>query len=70
MVMTVNTRQLVLEVVAFDRLKWLLDWRLNDITEAARPHLSNGEFQDLEELLAEYEDIFAVNSKDHERTNK
>jgi hypothetical protein len=32
-----------------------LSSKLQDITEAARPHLSNGEFQDLEELLGEYE---------------
>jgi hypothetical protein len=30
-----------------------LSSKLQDITEAARPHLSNGEFQDLEELLTE-----------------
>jgi hypothetical protein len=40
------------------------------VTEAVRPHLSNEEFQELEELLAEYEDIFAVASEDHGRTNK
>jgi hypothetical protein len=40
------------------------------VTEAARPHSSNEEFQELEELLAEYENIFAVDSEDHGRTNK
>jgi hypothetical protein len=40
------------------------------VTEAARPYLSNGEFQELEELLAEYEDIFAVDSKYHGWPNK
>jgi hypothetical protein len=40
------------------------------VTEAARPHLSNGKFQELEELLAEYENIFAADSEDHGRTNK
>jgi hypothetical protein len=47
-----------------------LSSKLQDITEAAKPHLNNGEFQDLEELLTEYEDIFAVDSEDHGRTNK
>jgi hypothetical protein len=40
------------------------------MTEAARPHISNGEFQEFEELLAEYEDIFAVDSRDHGRSNR
>jgi hypothetical protein len=40
------------------------------VTEEARPHLGGGEFQELEELLAKYEDIFAVDSEDHGRTNK
>jgi hypothetical protein len=40
------------------------------VAEAARPHLSNGEFQELEELLADYNDIFAVASEDHGLTNK
>jgi hypothetical protein len=44
--------------------------KLQDVTEAARPQLSNGEFRELEEFLAEYEDIFAVDSEDHGRTNK
>jgi hypothetical protein len=44
--------------------------KLQDAIQAARPHLSDGEFQELEELLAEYEDIFAVDSEDHRRTNK
>jgi hypothetical protein len=33
--------------------------RLWDVTEAARPQLDDGEFRELEELIAEYEDIFA-----------
>jgi hypothetical protein len=37
-----------------------LSSKLQDITEAARPHLSNREFKDLEDLLTEYEDIFAL----------
>jgi hypothetical protein len=40
------------------------------VTEAARPHLSNGEFQQLEELLTKYENIFAVDSEAHGWTNK
>jgi hypothetical protein len=44
--------------------------KLQDVTEAARPHLSNGEFRELEELLAEYKDTFAVDNEDHRRTNK
>jgi hypothetical protein len=44
--------------------------KLQDEIEAARPHLSNGEFQELEELLVKYEDIFAVDSEDHGRTDK
>jgi hypothetical protein len=47
-----------------------LSSKLQDITEAARPHLSNGELQDLEELLAEYKDIFVVYSEDYGQTNK
>jgi hypothetical protein len=31
--------------------------------------LTNGEFKDFEELLAEYEDIFAMDSEDHGQTN-
>jgi hypothetical protein len=44
--------------------------KLKDTTKAVRPHLSNGEFQELEEFLAEYEDIFAVDIEDHRQTNK
>jgi hypothetical protein len=43
--------------------------RLQDVTEAARPHL-DGEFRELKELVAEYEDIFAGDSEDHGWTNK
>jgi hypothetical protein len=39
--------------------------KLQDITETVRPHLSKEEFKDLEELLTEYKDIFAVDSEDH-----
>jgi hypothetical protein len=44
--------------------------KLQDVTEAVRPHLDDGEFRELEELVAEYEDIFAVDSQDHGRTIK
>jgi hypothetical protein len=44
--------------------------KIQDISEAASPHLSNKEFECLTKPLTEYEDIFAVNSDDHGRTNK
>jgi hypothetical protein len=44
--------------------------KLQDVTKAARPHLSNGEFRELEELLAEYKDTFTVDNEDHGRINK
>jgi predicted ArsR family transcriptional regulator len=44
--------------------------RLQDVTEAARPHLDDGEFLELDELVAEYEHIFAGDNEDHGRTNK
>jgi hypothetical protein len=44
--------------------------KLQDITEAAKQNLSDEEFQKLEKLIAEYDDIFAVDSEDHGRTNK
>jgi hypothetical protein len=44
--------------------------KLQDMNEAARPHLDDGEFRELEELVAGYEDIFAGASEDHGRTNK
>jgi hypothetical protein len=40
------------------------------VTESAKPRVSKGEFQELEELLAEYEHIFAMGSEGHGRTNK
>jgi hypothetical protein len=43
--------------------------KLQDVTKAARPHLGGREFQELEEL-PQYEDIFAVDSEDHGRSNK
>jgi hypothetical protein len=47
-----------------------LSSKLEGITEAARPHLSSGELQDLEVLLAKYKYIFAVYSEDYGQTNK
>jgi hypothetical protein len=47
-----------------------LSSKLQDVTEAARPHLSHGELQEFEELLADYENIFAVGSEDQRWTNK
>jgi hypothetical protein len=41
-----------------------------DVIAAARLHLSVGGIQNLEELLAEYEDIFAVDSEDYGRNNR
>jgi hypothetical protein len=44
--------------------------RLEDIITATRLHLKNGEIHGLEELLTEYEDIFAKADEDYGRTNK
>jgi hypothetical protein len=44
--------------------------KLEDVITAAKPHLTNGKFQELNELLAEYEDIFAGDDEDYGRTNK
>lgn len=40
------------------------------MTEEAKSHLNNREFQESEELLAKYENIFAVDSEDHRQTNR
>jgi hypothetical protein len=42
---------------------------LQHVVAATRPHLSNGESQELEELLTEYEDIFALDSEDYGLAN-
>jgi hypothetical protein len=47
-----------------------LSSKLEDVITAAKPHLTNGEFQELKELLTEYEDIFARDDEDYGRTNK
>jgi hypothetical protein len=44
--------------------------KLEDVITAARPHLTNGEFQELEELLTEYDDIFPGDNEDYGRNNK
>jgi hypothetical protein len=47
-----------------------LSSKLEDVITAAKPHLTNGEFQELNELLTEYEDIFAGDDEGYGRTNK
>jgi hypothetical protein len=47
-----------------------LSSELEDTITVAKPHLSNEEFWELEELLTEYEDIFAGDNEDCRRTNK
>jgi hypothetical protein len=44
--------------------------KVQEVTEAARSNLSDGEFQELEDLIAEYEDIFATGSEDYGRTDR
>jgi hypothetical protein len=44
--------------------------KLKEVVTAAKPNLNEGEFQELRELLAEYEDIFAKDDEDYGRTNK
>jgi hypothetical protein len=46
-----------------------LSSKLEDVITAARPHLTNKEFRELEELT-ECEDIFAGDNEDYGRTNK
>jgi hypothetical protein len=46
-----------------------LSSKLKKVVMAAKPHLTNGEFQELKELLTDYEDIFA-GDEDYRRTNK
>jgi hypothetical protein len=40
------------------------------VTTAAKSHLNTREFQELEELVAEYANIFARDNEDYGRTNK
>jgi hypothetical protein len=44
--------------------------KLEVVITGARPHLTNEEFLELEELLKEYEDIFDGDNEDYGRTNK
>jgi hypothetical protein len=44
--------------------------KLHGVMATARPNLNNREFQELEELLTKYKDIFAGDSEDYWRTNK
>jgi predicted ArsR family transcriptional regulator len=47
-----------------------LSSKLEDVVTAAKTHLTNGVFQELKELLTEYEGIFAGDDEDYGRTNK
>jgi hypothetical protein len=42
-----------------------LSSKLDDVIAAAKPHLTNGKFQELNKLLSEYEDIFARDDEDY-----
>ncbi|XP_023702345.1 uncharacterized protein LOC111861746 [Cryptotermes secundus] len=44
--------------------------KLADVTTAAKPHLNTREFQELEDLVSEFADIFARDNEDYGRTNK
>jgi hypothetical protein len=44
--------------------------KLVDVTTTSKPHLSTGEFQELEDLVSEFADIFARYNEDYGRTNK
>jgi hypothetical protein len=44
--------------------------KLEDVIAATKSHLTNAEFRELDELLTDYEDIFARDNEDYERTNK
>jgi hypothetical protein len=43
---------------------------LQDMIEAARPNLGAEEIRELEDLVTEYEDVFAMQSGDYGRTNR
>jgi hypothetical protein len=47
-----------------------LSSKVQEVIEAARSNLSDGEFQGLEDLMTEYEDIFATGSEDYVRNNR
>jgi hypothetical protein len=44
--------------------------KVQEVFEVARSNLSIGEFQELEDLTTEYEDIFATGSEDYGRTDR
>jgi hypothetical protein len=44
--------------------------KLQDVTVAAKPNLSDGKSRELKELLTEYGDIFAIKSDDYGWTDK
>ncbi|XP_023721645.1 uncharacterized protein LOC111872215 [Cryptotermes secundus] len=44
--------------------------KLADVTTAAKPHLNTREFQELEDLMSEFADIFAQGNEDYGRTNR
>jgi hypothetical protein len=44
--------------------------KVQEVIEAARSNLSDGEFQELEDVITEYEDIFATGREDYGRTDR
>jgi hypothetical protein len=44
--------------------------KVQEVIEAARSNLSDREFQELEDHMTEYEDIFATGSEDYGRTDR
>jgi cytochrome c peroxidase len=44
--------------------------KLQDVIAVTKPNLSDAESWDLEDILTEYGDIFAVDSDDYRRTNR
>ena len=44
--------------------------QMKEVIARARPNLSIGEAQALEELIADYQDVFETKSGDHGRTEK
>jgi hypothetical protein len=44
--------------------------KFQDMIEAARPNLSDAEFQELEQHLIQYRDIFVMKSGDYGRTDQ
>ncbi|XP_023721756.1 uncharacterized protein LOC111872274, partial [Cryptotermes secundus] len=44
--------------------------KVADVTTAAKPHLNTREFQELEDLVSEFADIFAQDNENYGRTNR